>query len=365
MTAQPSTALNAICPYFTMFPLDFPLRVLRRGTTGGGGWVLDPFSGRGTTNYAARVLGLPSVGIDSSNVAVSLTQAKLANVTPDEVVACADEILSAGKNALDIPMGEFWDLAYHPEVLATLCQLREDLLGDCTSDARRALRATLLGALHGPLTKRAPSHLSNQCTRTYAPKPNYAVRFWTTRGMHAPRVDVRAVVKVRATRYYTSQPFAEGFAICGDSRSSATFEAIDRKVRWTVTSPPFYGMRTYVPDQWLRNWFVGGPASVDYSNPKQLDHPSPAAFARQLRDVWRNVAEVCRSDAQMVVRFGGISDRDADPLAILKESVRDSPWRFTTIVRAGSADQGRRQATHFSGERPRAATEHDAWLTLA
>src|SRR5436309_6584502 len=102
-----------------MFPLQFPLRVLQ-ARAAPSDWVLDPFSGRGTTNYAARVLGLPSVGIDSSNVAVSLTQAKLANVTPDEVIACADEILSAGGNALDVPTGEFWGLAYHPEVLSPL-----------------------------------------------------------------------------------------------------------------------------------------------------------------------------------------------------------------------------------------------------
>jgi hypothetical protein len=32
-----------------------------------------------------------------------------------------------------------------------------------------------------------------------------------------------------------------------------------------LTSPAYYGLRTYVADQWLRNWFLGGPAYVDYS----------------------------------------------------------------------------------------------------
>lgn len=27
-------------------------------------WVLDPFCGRGTTNFAARLRGLPSVGVN-------------------------------------------------------------------------------------------------------------------------------------------------------------------------------------------------------------------------------------------------------------------------------------------------------------
>ena len=46
-----STALNGICPYFTMFPLEFPLGVLLRHAKRGEA-VLDPFAGRGTTLYA-------------------------------------------------------------------------------------------------------------------------------------------------------------------------------------------------------------------------------------------------------------------------------------------------------------------------
>ena len=71
MTTSSAMALNAICPYFTMFPLGFPLRILRERAARAD-WVLDPFCGRGTTNYAARVLGLPSLGVDSSPVAVAI-----------------------------------------------------------------------------------------------------------------------------------------------------------------------------------------------------------------------------------------------------------------------------------------------------
>ena len=41
-------ALNSVCPYYTMFPLDFPLARLAGASTGD--WVLDPFCGRGSTN---------------------------------------------------------------------------------------------------------------------------------------------------------------------------------------------------------------------------------------------------------------------------------------------------------------------------
>src|SRR5262249_10845426 len=153
----------------------------------------------------------------------------------------------------------FWTWAFDPDVLQKLCVLRSALLADCRSDARKALRAVILGALHGPIGKNMLSYFSNQCTRTYAPKPRYAVRYWKARGMKAPVVDVQAIIDRRAERYYRGQPDAEGMAFCGDSRRNGTYgELQGANIKWIVTSPPFYGMRTYVPDQWLRNWFMGG-----------------------------------------------------------------------------------------------------------
>jgi hypothetical protein len=45
---DPQNALNAICPYFTMFPLEYPLRILKKHKKEAP-VVLDPFCGRGTT----------------------------------------------------------------------------------------------------------------------------------------------------------------------------------------------------------------------------------------------------------------------------------------------------------------------------
>ena len=347
-----------------MFPLEFPLRVLTR-RAGHSDWVLDPFSGRGTTNYAARLLGLPSVGIDSSPVAVALTEAKLANVNPAAIKACATRLLTQAPAARDVPQGEFWARAFHANVLESICRLREAFLEDCGSPSRKALRAIVMGALHGPRTNSAPSYLSNQCTRTYAPKPRYATNFWRARGLMPPKVDVREVIGIRAQRYYSSQPPAQGLAVSGDSRLSSTFRLVgDRRPKWIVTSPPYYGMKTYIPDQWLRNWFLGGPSEVDYSTDHQLDHGSPATFCGDLRSVWENVAAVAEPDARLIVRFGGIPDRRTDPLTVLKKSFTDSSWVLMTVRPAGSADSGRRQAIHFATTKNAPKTEYDAWARL-
>lgn len=356
--------LNAICPYFTMFPLEFPLGALRDARPGE--WVMDPFCGRGTTNYAARSLGLPSIGLDSSPVAVALTQAKLANTSPRAIVAAARRLLDGTPEPSDLPDGEFWRWAFHEDVLRVLCRLREGLLENCRSDARKALRAILMGALHGPRPKSRPTYLSNQSPRTYAPKPRYAIGYWQKHGLVPEPVDVLRIISERAERYYAKEEQAAvGKVVRGDSRRRGILERVAgvHEIDWVITSPPYYGLRTYVPDQWLRYWFLGGPPAVEYFAESQLSHSSPEAFASQLRSVWRNVRAVCAPGARLVVRFGGINDRKADPLSIIETSLRGSGFEVRAVTPAGSASSGQRQARHFSRSSEEAREEHDVWAT--
>jgi hypothetical protein len=190
--------LNALCPYYTMYPLDFPLRVLANRTHPQE-WILDPFCGRGTTNFAARLVGLSSVGIDSSPIAVAIAMAKFLRVPADAVVAAAEAALAETNSPLDIPEGEFWSWAYHEDTLGELCRLRAALMLNCDEPARIMLRAIILGALHGPVRKGKPSYFSNQSPRTFAPKPAYAVRFWKKQGILPPCVKALNIIQRKAS----------------------------------------------------------------------------------------------------------------------------------------------------------------------
>jgi len=343
-----------------MFPLDFPLNILQREAQPGD-VVLDPFCGRGTTNFAARLLGLRSLGVDSSPVAVAITAAKLATATVDEILAEARRILE--REARQIPAGEFWQWAFHPDVLNALCRFREAFLEDCTTGARIALRGIILGALHGPKQKAFPSYFSNQSPRTYAPKPAYAVRFWQGRGLVPEPVDVLAIIERRARRYYGTLPPVTATARLADSREPTALqpESPETRFNWVITSPPYYGMRTYIPDQWLRHWFVGGPDVVDYTTRDQVVHSSPQDFAADLRRVWRNASSVCAEGATMVIRFGGITDRRADPLCIIEDSLEESGWLIQTIKDAGTSRSGKRQADTFLRNKTTPMPEYDVW----
>jgi len=370
MTApEANTSLNALCPYFTMFPLKFPLGILQERAKRHQA-VLDPFCGRGTTNFAARLLGLRSLGVDSSPVAAAIARAKLARVGSPEILAEARSILS-GSEPGDIPSDPFWRWAYHAEVLADLCRFRTAFLRDCSTAARIALRGILLGALHGPRQKRFQSYFSNQSPRTYAPKPAYATGYWQSRDLRPLRVDVLEILERRARRYYDSLPEVaakvRGEVRLGDSRQidSLRPQPAGTRFSWVITSPPYYGMRTYIPDQWLRYWFLGGPAQVDYTKEHQILHSSPEDFAADLRKVWNNVAGGCKPEATMIVRFGGLSGRRSNPLQLVKDSFRNSPWRLSAIGSAGSALEGKRQADAFLRSRSTPVVEYDLWARLA
>lgn len=346
-----------------MFPLEFPLGVLTRCAKQGE-TVLDPFAGRGTTLYAGRLLGLRAFGIDSNPVAVAISEAKLANTHPGRVVAAAQRILEEIKEPHDLPNGEFWQYAFHEKVLKFLCRLREGLLINCETDARKALRAVILGALHGPLGKKQHSYFSNQCPRTYSPKPAYAVKFWRKKGMFPPEVDVLGIIARRAQRYYGEEmPQAVGSIVVGDSRKIVSYDHMDSEASWIITSPPYYGMRTYIPDQWLRRWFIGGPSHVDYSSHGQLSHASKEAFVDGLRAVWINCAKKAKSGCRLVLRFGAINNRNVDSIELARTSIKNTPWRIITVRRAGTASTGKRQANQFVPAKS-ALVEHDFWLIL-
>lgn len=345
-----------------MFPLEFPMQVLSRESRSDSK-VLDPFCGRGTTNMAARLRGLPNVGIDSHPLAVALTEAKLVSTCPRDISRELDNILSRSCSASEAPTGEFWELAFEESTLAKISRIRDELLQDCRSPARVALRAILLGALHGPTSKGEPSYFSNQFPRTFAPKPRYAVKFWRDHDMRPQEVDIRSVVERRSHRYYAEiPPPVSSLVLLGDSREEAVFQENlkDHSFDWVITSPPYYGLRTYRPDQWLRLWFLGGINTVDYSQQEQITHESPDSFMDQLSRVWKNCASVCPSGARLIIRFGQISDRTISAFEILRGSLSNTSWRIQTRCDAGSASLGKRQADHF-GIRSTAQREFDLW----
>jgi hypothetical protein len=66
-----------------------------------------------------------------------------------------------------------------------------------------------------------------------------------------------------------------------------------------------------------------------------------------------------------VVRFGGIHDRNAEPMDLLRQSLRRAGWRLRTAHRTRDAAHGRRQVLQFHAAPRRPIVEYDTYATLA
>jgi hypothetical protein len=359
----PENALNAICPYFTMFPLEYPLRVLREHKADEP-VVMDPFCGRGTTLFAARKLGLTSHGIDSSPVAVAIAKAKLASVDSEKVLRLAQSFIDSHRRP-PIPSAEFFRRAYHPEVLSAICAIRKGLQKTTSrDDAVTVLRAAMLGCLHGPVNKAASrrAYFSNQMPRTFAAKPTYALKFWKAHRLRPPKLDVIEVLRLKLKRLEGSVLTEGGpsSARLGDSRFAKSLPSSFRDFSVVVTSPPYYGMRTYVQDQWLRYWFLGGAAEIEYVNEAQLRHTGTDVFAESLGQVWRNMARSKADSLDMYVRFGIIPSSSVDAKELMRSSLEASgiKWSEVSVRAAKTAASGKRQADHMAATSD-AALEYD------
>jgi len=345
---DPILRLNGLCPYYTMFPVQFPFRILKDADRND--WVLDPFCGRGTTLYAARLRGLPSVGIDSNPVAAAIAASKVINVRPDNIISLADEILSEKSIPDDVPRGRFWRSCYNGKTLKDICRLREYLLTKCSTKSEIGLRGIILGILHGPKRKGLPTYLSNQMPRTYATKPQPAIKYWYRHNEKPAYVDVLDAITRRVCFVYSHIPDpAPGVVYQSDSRYQDV-KSQGYRFKWVISSPPYYGMRSYWPDQWLRNWFLGGPSDVEYNHSGQISHKCPEEFVTSVAEVWRRSAEACVPGARMVIRFGAIPSSFHDPGALLKQTLyeADCGWRILTIQSAGKASRGKRQSEQFN-----------------
>jgi hypothetical protein len=133
-----------------------------------------------------------------------------------------------------------------------------------------------------------------------------------------------------------------------------------------ITSPPYYGMRTYFPDQWLRNWFVGGPSDVDYRTDDQLSHHSEAEFLADLAGVWKKIADACAPGAKLVCRFGALPSCQKDPRDLFRRTLAEANcgWKIKTIREAGTSQHGRRQCHQFGTGKNQPLDEIDVYTVL-
>lgn len=164
--------------------------------------MLDPFCGRGTTLYAARLAGLPSVGIDINPVAAAIRPGQ-AHPRHAQRRCPARPTDPERRHVGHSTWGDFGSGATSVRRCGSRCWR-------CLRRRRQCCGRSYWGVLHGPRNKNLSSYLSNQMPRTYPSKPAYAVKFWKKRDMRPTRIPVLEVIERRAKRLLDAAPLACG-----------------------------------------------------------------------------------------------------------------------------------------------------------
>ena len=298
---------HSLCPYFAMFPEAFAEKWIGK-LTKPNDVVLDPFCGRGTAPFQALLMGRRVIGNDINPVAYCLTRAKtnapiLAQVRR-RITVLEEAYQRADWEPRRRRQPEFFSVAYRPETLRQLLYLR-DTLRWLDSDVDAMVAALVLGSLHGETS--SPSYLSNQMPRTISTKPAYSVRFWREHGMKAPKRDVFAVLRRRASFRYESQAPARNARVLNEDfrRLPSLRSSLPGPRRFAITSPPYFDTTNFEEDQWLRLWLLGGLPRPTYGEVSSDDRLGDrVAYWRLIGDMWRSLGTLLEEKSDVIVRIG-------------------------------------------------------------
>lgn len=325
---------HSICPYFAMFPESFVRKNLvwaPRGSV-----VLDPYSGRGTTVFESLLAGRVAIGGDRNPVAFCLSAAKADPPPLRRVLSRLDELREEFDAAMPEERkperSEFFRLCFATQVREQTAFLRRRLNWR-KSKTDRMIAALALGALHGE-SHRSELYFSNRMPRTISTKPAYSVRWWKARKLSPPTRDAFAVIKrVAEFRYVSPTPERPGQVVHSDVRRlGSRLAAYEGKAGLIITSPPYLDVTNYHEDQWLRLWFLGGPAKPENTSEASDDrHRSIEAYRNFLTEGWRGISNLLAPRATFVVRIG-LKGATKDAAAqLVSKSVADGVNRRVRI----------------------------------
>jgi hypothetical protein len=349
---------HAICPYFAMFPESFVRRYLVWATPGG--FVFDPFSGRGTTVFESLLNHKKAAGCDVNPVAACVSNAKVDPPTAQQVLERLNELQKdAPRRNPEVGRLPFFRACFHPETLKEIVHLRSQLLWrDRKED--RFIAAVLLGCLHGE-SHRSGRYFSNRMPRTISTKPDYSVRWWLNHNSNPPPRSVFQILRQQIEYRFVSEPAPLRARVAEtDARhSSRAFPELKRRVSLIVTSPPYLDTTNFREDQWLRLWFLGGPPRPIKEGPSDDRHGSPSNYWRFLTEAWAGISLLLGKEAHIVIRMGGKKLTHDEALRGLTGTLTEGLGRRVSLVekRTTEISGGRRRSFRPGAEGTK--VEHD------
>ena len=284
-------------PYYAMFPVDFARDFIDRYSKPGD-TIIDPFCGRGTSNYVAKILERNSIGCDVNPVAWVYSKAKTDPVRQTgRLMRRVREIWESQTKSDRESENEFQKYAWSKTVLTFLNSARRELDWKC-SKTDWTLAGIILVYLHGKLG----GGLSNQMRQSKSMAPDYAVRWWKQRNMFPPEIDPVRFLKERILwRYEKGLVINKYYSkiYLGDARKYFNRQ-LTSEATLLITSPPYMGVTNYEYDNWIRLWALGGPAQPTRDQSQRYGNKDD--YQKMIRQVFRTSQNLLADDACIVVR---------------------------------------------------------------
>jgi DNA modification methylase len=321
-------------PYYAMFPVEFALNVIYKYTNEGD-YILDPFSGRGTTVFASEMLNRHSIGIETNPVGWIYSQVKLNPTSKNRVIKRLLEInlqsLNEYKSSYET-YPDFFNMCFDKKVLNFLICARDNLDWK-NKKIDRTLMAFLVNHLHGHLGK----SLSNQMQPVKSCGMEYAIKWWKEKNLTVPpKIDyLDYLIKRINWRYEKGFPkYKNSKVFLNDNRIVLKRKQIKKyKFKLLLTSPPYYNITDYFQDQWLRLWLLGGKNRLSSGEKFQ----SKEKYYNLLYNVFAESKKLLESKAIIYIRTDKREFTKKSTINILEElfpekdmTVIDKPFNSRT-----------------------------------
>lgn len=325
----------AFGPYYAMFPLDFAYSKVQEYTIPGQ-TVLDPFSGRGSSIFAAAALDREGIGIEINPVGWLFGKIKLNPSSASAVLNRLSELNATHTNSELSELPAFFHGCFTKDVLSFLLAARKLLKW-----RKNMVDATLMGFILVYLHGKKGQALSSQMRQTKAMAPDYSLRWWKSHGELPPEIDPHDFLEKRIEwRYKMGKPcFKNSKNYLGDSlKVLLRTRIIEHRFDFMLTSPPYYDVTDYHYDQWLRYWMLGGPSlPVKQTNPSRSRFRSKEQYKQLLDCVFQKSSKLMNNNAVIYVRTDARDFTFSTTLESLKKAfpkkdleIKKQPFRNLT-----------------------------------
>lgn len=221
--------------YYGKFPPTIPRKLLRDFRPKPGTWVLDNFSGCGTTLVEAKCEGIPSIGVDISPLATLASQVKTTYLPAHVIMDGASAVIKAARQKSK-PAGVSDEKWFVAATAADLTRLKRSILDLKPGPLRSLLVLAFLAIIR---------RVSNAYDGEVRPHVNGAKR---TRDVFDAFAKKTVDMVERMEKFGSEAQPVPAIAITADNRRLAELTDLERKpIGLVISHPPYLNCFDYAP----------------------------------------------------------------------------------------------------------------------